>query len=48
MNEVATYSYELLISEISIEVPEGLILPNPKANRNKFCVILHKSLYDLK
>ena len=48
MDEVATYSYESLISEISIEVPEGLILPNPKANRNKFCVKLHKSLYDLK
>ena len=48
MNEVATYSYELLISEISIEVPEGLILPNPKANRNKLSVKLHKSLYDFK
>ena len=48
MDEVATYSYESLISEISIEVPEGLILPNPIANHNKFCVKLHKSLYDLK
>ena len=48
MDEVATYSYESLTWEISIEVPEGLILPNPKANRNKFCVKLHKSLYDLK
>ena len=36
MDEVATYSYELLISEMSIEVPEGLILLNPKSNRNKF------------
>ena len=48
MDEVATYSYESLISDISIEVPEGLKLPNPNANRNKFCVKLHKSLYDLK
>ena len=48
MDEVAAYSYESLISDISIEVPEGLILPNPKANHNKFCVKLHKSLYDLK
>ena len=48
MDEVATYSYESLISEKKIQVPEGLILPNPKVNRNKFCVILHKSLYDLK
>ena len=48
MNEVATYSYEPLISEISIQVPEGLILPNPKENHNNFCVKLHKSLYDLK
>ena len=48
MDAMTTYSYESLISEISIEVPEGLILPNPKANRNKFCVKLHKSLYDLK
>ena len=47
MDEVATYSYESLIS-IFFEVPEGLILLNPKANRNKFCVKLHKSLYDLK
>ena len=48
VDEVATYSHESLISEISIEVPEGIILPNPKSNRNKFCVELHKSLYDLK
>ena len=48
MDEVATYSYESLILEVSIEVPEWLILPNRKANRNKFCVKLHKSLYDLK
>ena len=48
MDEVVTYSYESLISEISIQVTEGLILPNPKENRNKFCVKLHKSLYDLK
>ena len=47
MDEVATYSYESLISDF-FEAPEGLILPNPKANRNKFCVKLHKSLYDLK
>ena len=48
MDEVATYSHESLISEISIEVPEGLILLNPLANRNKFCVKPHKSLYDFK
>ena len=48
MDEVDTYSYESLISEISTEVPEGLILPNPEGNRNNFCVKLHKSLYDLK
>ena len=48
MDEVATYSYESLISEIPIEVPEGLTIPNLKSNRNKFCVKLHKSLYDLK
>ena len=48
MDEVASYPYESLILEISIEVPEGLILPNPKENRNNFCVKLHKSLYDLK
>ena len=48
MDEVATYSYESLILKVSDEVSGGLILPNPKANRNKFCVKLHKSLYDLK
>ena len=48
MDEVATYSYESLILDISIEVPEGLKLPNPNANCNKFCVKFHKSLYDLK
>ena len=30
MDEVATYSYESLISEIYNEVSEGLTIPNPK------------------
>ena len=36
MDEVATYSYESLISEMSIQVPEGLILPNPKKKSQQF------------
>ena len=31
-----------------MKVPDGISIPNPKANRNMYCVKLQKSLYGLK
>jgi len=37
-----------LDSEIYMKVPEGISIPDNKANRNMYCVQLQKSLYGLK
>jgi hypothetical protein len=31
-----------------MKVPDGIDMPNPKANRNMYCIKLQKSLYGLK
>ena len=48
MDVVTAYLYGSLDSDIYMKVPEGMKLPNPKANRNMYCVKLQKSLYGLK
>ena len=48
MDVVTAYLYGSLKSDIYMKVPEGLKMPNPKANRNAYCVKLRKSLYGLK
>ena len=48
MDVVTAYLYGSLDSEIYMKVPEGISIPNKKANRNTYCVKLQKSLYGLK
>jgi hypothetical protein len=48
MDVVTAYLYGSLKSDIYMKVPEGLKMPNPKENRNAYCVKLQKSLYGLK
>jgi hypothetical protein len=48
MDVVTTYLYGSLDSEIYMKGPDGISIPNPKANRNMYCVKLQKSLYGLK
>ena len=40
MDVVTAYLYGSLDSDIYMKVPEGLQIPNPKANRNMYCVKL--------
>ena len=48
MDVVTAYLYGSLDSEIYMKVPEGISIPDNKANRNMYCVKLQKSLYGLK
>jgi hypothetical protein len=45
MDVVIVYLCGSLDSDIYMKVPEGINIPNPKANRNMYCVKLQKSLY---
>ena len=47
MDVVTAYLYGSLDSDIYINVPDGIQIPNPNANRNMYCVKLQKSLYGL-
>jgi hypothetical protein len=48
MDVVIAYLYGSLDSDIYMEVPDGIPVPNIHANRNMYCVKLIKLLYDLK
>ena len=48
MDVVTAYLYGSLDSDIYMKVPDGISIPNPKANRNMYCIKLQKSLYGLK
>jgi hypothetical protein len=48
MDVVTAYLYGTLDSDIYMKVPDGIDMPNPKANRNMYCIKLQKSLYGLK
>jgi hypothetical protein len=48
MDIMTAYLYGLLDSNIYMKVPNGISVPNMKANRNMYCVKLVKSLYGLK
>ena len=48
MDVVTAYLYGSLDSNIYIKILDGISIPNPKANRNMYCVKLQKSLYGLK
>ena len=48
MDVVIAYLYGSLDSDIYMKVPDGIIIPNPKANRNMYCIKLQNSLYGLK
>jgi hypothetical protein len=48
MDVVTAYLYGSLDSDIYMKVPDGINVPDPKANRNMYCVKLQKSLYGLK
>ena len=48
MDVVIAYLYGSLDSNIYMKVPDGISIPNPKANRNMYCVKLKRSLYGLK
>jgi hypothetical protein len=48
MDVVTAYLYGSMDSNIYMKVPDGISIPNPKANRNMYCVKLQKSLYGLK
>lgn len=48
MDVVTAYLYGSLDSDIYMKVSDGINVPDPKANRNMFCVKLQKSLYGLK
>ena len=48
MDVVTTYLYGSIDSDICMKVPNGIQIPNPKTNRNMYCVKLKKSLYGLK
>jgi hypothetical protein len=48
MDVVIAYLYGSLDSDIYMEVPDGIPVPNIHANRNMYCVKLIKLLYGLK
>ena len=48
MDVVTAYLYGSLKTDIYMKVPGGLKIPDPKANRNMYCVKLLKSLYGLR
>jgi hypothetical protein len=48
MDAVTAYLYGSLDSDIYMQVPDGIFVPNMHANRNMYCVKLAKSLYGLK
>ena len=48
MDVVTAYLYGSLDSDIYMNVPDGIQILNPNANRNMYCVKLQKSLYGLK
>jgi hypothetical protein len=48
MDVVTAYLYGSLDSDIYMNVPDGISVPNLNANRNMYCVKLIKSLYGLK
>ena len=48
MDVVTAYLYGSLDSNIYMKVPDGISIPNPKANRNMYCIKLQKSFYGLK
>ena len=48
MDVVTAYLYGSLNSDIYMKVSDGISIPNPKANRNMYCIKLQKSLYGLK
>jgi hypothetical protein len=48
MDVVTAYLYGSLDSDLYMKVPDGISIPDSKANRNMFCVMLQKSLYGLK
>ena len=45
MDVVTAYLYGSLDSEIYMKVPDGISIPNPKANRNMYCVKLQKVIW---
>ena len=45
MDIVAAYLYGSLDSDLYMKVSDGIQIPNPNTNRNKYCVKLKKSLY---
>ena len=47
MDVVTAYLYGSLDSNM-YKVSDGISIPNPKENRNMYCVKLQKSLYGLK
>jgi hypothetical protein len=48
MDVMTAYLYRSLDSDIYMEVPNGISVPNMHANHNMYCVKLVKSLYGLK
>jgi hypothetical protein len=48
MDVVTTYLYGSLDSDINMNVPDGISVPNMNANRNMYYVKFAKSLYALK
>jgi hypothetical protein len=48
MDVVTAYLYGSLDMEIYMKVPDGLKIPDPKANRNIYSVKLQRALYGLK
>jgi hypothetical protein len=45
MDIVTAYLYGSLDSKIYMKVSDRISIPNPKANRNVYCIKLQKSLY---
>jgi hypothetical protein len=45
---VTAYLYGSLDIDIYMKVPEGMNIPNPKADHKMYCIKLQKSLYGLK
>jgi hypothetical protein len=48
MDVMTAYLYGSLDSDIYMKVPDGIRIPDNKANRNMYCIKLQKSLYGLK
>ena len=45
MDVVTAYLYGSLDSEIYMKVSDGISIPNPKENRNMYCVKLQKVIW---